>query len=245
MGSLTGDADWPELTNAYYLQPGLFPELGCWAQDRTPVVDVEPVRTYRPQDAVISIPTRFAVLPRARAPPAERATLAFFAGSPNSCARREVVKRYAGRAGFAVGNTILTMDEYREAMWSAQFCLILRGSSHTNNVRLYDTMLHGCIPVIITDDFQPPLDSALDWPAFAVFLRTDEIPALEAVLREMPEDEKAERHAKLVGIRQDADYEQDFAARYFEWHKGSFWITFLAEFQERMRGQISSKTEAD
>lgn len=37
------------------------------------------------------------------------------------------------------------------------------GSSHTNNVRLYDVMAHGCVPIIVSDDFQPPLDKLLPW----------------------------------------------------------------------------------
>ena len=40
-------------------------------------------------------------------------------------------------------------DEYSEEMWTAKYCMVARGSSHTNNVRLYDVMVHGCIPVIV------------------------------------------------------------------------------------------------
>ena len=50
------------------------------------------------------------------------------------------------------------------------------GSSHTNNVRLYDVMAHGCVPVIVSDDFQPPLDTLLPWKELAIFLPTSSIP---------------------------------------------------------------------
>eukprot|EP00438_Fugacium_kawagutii_P010458 Skav232996 [mRNA] locus=scaffold387:198801:199037:+ [translate_table: standard] len=47
------------------------------------------------------------------------------------------------------------------------------GSSHTNNVRLYDVIAHGCVPIIVSDDFQPPLDRLLPWKdgAVSAFMR--------------------------------------------------------------------------
>ena len=75
----------------------------------------------------------------------------------------------------------------------------MRGSSHTNNVRLYDVMMHGCIPVVISDDFQPPLDHVLAWDHFAIFLRTTQIPDLEGILRAVPEEERLARLSLLIG----------------------------------------------
>merc|ERR1719463_263144 len=82
-----------------------------------------------------------------------------------------------------VTNGFFEDDEYQAHLWSSRFCLILRGSSHTNSVRLYDAIMHGCVPAIVSDDFQPPLDRWLPWRKMALFLPTSQLPKVQHTLR--------------------------------------------------------------
>ena len=62
-----------------------------------------------------------------------------------------LIEVYGGRVGdIVVRSSVMDTDEYVKMMLSSKYCLVLRGSSHTNNVRLYDVMLHGCIPVCVS-----------------------------------------------------------------------------------------------
>jgi len=147
----------------------------------------------------------------------------------NSCARRKVLELYgkADPAEAVVLDYVLEDDQYRDMMWTTKYCLVLRGSSHTNNVRLYDVMAHGCLPVIITEDFQPALDASLPWRETAVFLRSSEIPILREVLNGISQEDRYERFANLV-LRENS------FMRVFEWHAGTHWLAMMKEIRRRI-----------
>mmetsp|Transcript_100706 Transcript_100706/g.284005 ORF Transcript_100706/g.284005 Transcript_100706/m.284005 type:complete len:437 (-) Transcript_100706:31-1341(-) len=234
VGSLTGSERWLYDSGAFFRsQFDGGDGRNCWEEDTAPVTlanELRPARDFHVQDTVIFVPSRFAPAARSRNFD-ERPTLAFFAGSPNSCARREVLKRYVGKSGFDVSADILDSDAYQERMWTSRFCLVMCGSSHTNNVRLYDAITHGCVPVIISDDFHPPLDAWVPWVRLAVFLPTASIPHLDNILRlEVGETGRWRRFEHLVigrGGDEDAQPErvgQELlfgglsASGVFDWH---------------------------
>jgi len=80
-------------------------------------------------------------------------------------------------------------------------------------------MLHGCIPVIVSDDFQPPLDKWLPWRQFAVFVPTVDIPFLESVLRSISDRRRLEMFETLTvdPIRRPVDRPPIAAGKVFEW----------------------------
>ncbi len=75
----------------------------------------------------------------------------------------------------SIFNYTVESDQYEYFMYNSKYCLVFCGSSHTNNVRLYDVMVHGCVPIVVSDDFQPSLDRILPWEKFAIFLPTHKI----------------------------------------------------------------------
>ena len=255
VGSLTGYPDWLE-DNRYYME--FSKNLGqsdCYLKDRAVVKE----RRTQPQDFVISIPSRFELRPAARN--FARPNLIFFAGSLNSCARRALHGHF-GFIGMHTNNTcssdglyqgcrfrscfngslnasdvlvtetVLRDAEYRHRLLTSKYCPILCGSSHTNNVRLYDAIAHGCVPVIISDDFQPPLDRVIPWKDMAVFLRTSDIPYLHDILSGIGEKRRKVMHFHLTV----ADLS---AMRLLQWHSGLFWIAIFEEVSMRLSESLA------
>ncbi|CAJ1431950.1 unnamed protein product [Effrenium voratum] len=136
VGSLTGSPTWMADNRMLLNTSQMNDVVDCWELDTAPVVfanEMFPARTFRAQDTVISIPSRFSPHPRSRRF-GGRPVLAFFAGSPNSCARERILALLSNEPGFDVSTSFATgNEEYRERMWRARFCFVLRGSSHTNN----------------------------------------------------------------------------------------------------------------
>ncbi|CAE7258022.1 unnamed protein product [Symbiodinium natans] len=127
---------------------------------------------------------------------------------------------------------ISSEEEYQDAMLSSKFCLVLRGSSHTNNVRLVDVMAHGCVPVIVSDDFHPPLERSLPWRDVALFFRTAELPRLVARLREV--DDAPLRQHLLEGERPVAQA-LDFA-------RPEYWVDIFHELTGKLELSLQATT---
>ncbi|KAF4676528.1 hypothetical protein FOL47_005964 [Perkinsus chesapeaki] len=233
VGSLAGSPDWLDhnVQRLTYMTTRNETDE-CYLSD---AVVVTADRDTKPQDFVIGIPSRFNPDPRALE--TKRPYLLYFAGSPNSCARRRVLAHLdperggVNRSDILVTTRIRGDREYRQRLWATKFCLVMCGSSHTNNVRLYDVILHGCIPVIISDDFEPPLPDWLSWNDIAIFLRPTMIPDLESILRSITDDRRLLMHERLVKHRFSA-------MRSFEWRGGMFWMAMLSGAAQRIAGQL-------
>lgn len=244
VGSLTGHEHWLQQSGLLVTSGSNTSGSGCWEEDTKVVVernDIFAARDFKPWDTVISIPSRFSPVSEARE--SERKNLFFFAGSPNSCARRKLLEVYGGRVGdIVVRSSVMDTDEYVKMMLSSKYCLVLRGSSHTNNVRLYDVMLHGCIPVIVSDDFQPPLDKWLPWRQFAVFVPTVDIPFLESVLRSISDRRRLEMFETLTvdPIRRPVDRPPIAAGKVFEWRGGYFWLLFFHDVRLKLQQHVNN-----
>merc|ERR1712232_627898 len=53
-----------------------------------------------------------------------------------------------------------------------------------NTGRLVEVIMHGCVPLIISERLQPPVHDLLDWSKFAFFVREESVPDLPRILRE-------------------------------------------------------------
>ncbi|CAJ1447041.1 unnamed protein product [Effrenium voratum] len=204
VGVLAGDVNWLE-------QVQVFPSVSAPDRCASETESTALGRAFFQQDFVINIPTPFMGTGR---PSTEtpRPRLAFFSGSLNSCSRRWLYALYGNLDPSYVwindsGQQALDMDTYRDAMVSSRFCLVLRGSSHSNNVRLSEAMALGCVPVIVSDDFQPPLAKDLDWPSLALFLRSRQLPQLLQILEAADAaDARPAMQQRLTGAAAALDY---------------------------------------
>ncbi|CAI7811240.1 unnamed protein product [Closterium sp. NIES-53] len=92
---------------------------------------------------------------------------------PGGIIRQQVQRELQGQAGveFRVGraeNSSMTAQA-STAMRQAKYCLVPRGDT-SSSCRLFDAILSGCIPVIISDALDPPFEDAIDYSAFSLLL---------------------------------------------------------------------------
>ncbi|KAJ4775422.1 exostosin family protein [Rhynchospora pubera] len=78
--------------------------------------------------------------------------------------------------------TSLKSPTYYEEMASSLFCGVLPGDGWSG--RMEDSMLNGCIPVIIQDGIFQPYENVLNYNSFAVRILEDDIPNLVSILQE-------------------------------------------------------------
>ncbi|PIA53521.1 hypothetical protein AQUCO_00900245v1 [Aquilegia coerulea] len=83
--------------------------------------------------------------------------------------------------------TPLRSDNYYEDLANSLFCGVLPGDGWSG--RMEDSVLHGCIPVIIQDGIFLPYENVLNYESFAVRIREDDIPNLISTLRGFNETE--------------------------------------------------------
>ncbi|OMO63122.1 Exostosin-like protein [Corchorus capsularis] len=83
--------------------------------------------------------------------------------------------------------TPLRSENYHEDIANSTFCGVLPGDGWSG--RMEDSILQGCIPVVIQDGIFLPYENVLNYESFAVRIREDEIPNLIKVLRGFNETE--------------------------------------------------------
>jgi len=154
---------------------------------------------------------------------ASRDVLLFYSGTANSCSRELLAGLF--REGFGdrlkelasiKGSTLalderilifppefqLTQNEWSELAFRSRLCLVPDGDS-PNTGRLIEVIMHGCVPLIISNRLQPPLHEFIDWPSIAFFLGEEEMPNLRGVLSALARPTGlrriAERHSNLAG----------------------------------------------
>uniref|UniRef100_A0A2N9FH50 Exostosin GT47 domain-containing protein n=1 Tax=Fagus sylvatica TaxID=28930 RepID=A0A2N9FH50_FAGSY len=96
--------------------------------------------------------------------------------------------------------TPLRSKNYHEDLASSVFCGVLPGDGWSGHME--DSILQGCIPVIIQDGIFLPYENVLDYENFAVRIREDEIPNLIKILRGFNETEIEYKPANVRKIWQ-------------------------------------------
>ncbi|KAL2535080.1 Exostosin family protein [Abeliophyllum distichum] len=92
--------------------------------------------------------------------------------------------------------TPLRTDHYNEELASSVFCGVMPGDGWSG--RMEDSILQGCIPVVIQDGIYLPYENVLNYESFAVRIQEDEIPNLINILRRFNETEV---DFKLANVR--------------------------------------------
>lgn len=117
-----------------------------------------------------------------------------FGSSPNK--EGKLGKQHAGD----VIVTPLRSDNYHEGLASSLFCGVMPGDGWSG--RMEDSVLQGCIPVVIQDGIFLPYENVLNYESFAVRIREDEIPNLINILRGINETETEFKLANVKKIWQ-------------------------------------------
>jgi Exostosin family len=87
---------------------------------------------------------------------------------------------------------------------SSKFCLALPGDGWS--ARFEDSVLHGCIPVIIMDNVHVPFESILETEKFSVRLAQKDISKLPEILSAIPQSQVDELRVNLHKVWQRFRY---------------------------------------
>ncbi|CAH2079579.1 unnamed protein product [Thlaspi arvense] len=144
--------------------------------------------------------------------PLERKILAFFAGSMHGYLRPILVQLWENKEPDMKILGPMPRDpkgkkQYREYMKSSRYCICARGYE-VHTPRVVEAIINECVPVIIADNYVPPFFEVLDWEAFAVFVKEEEIPNLRNILLSIPEERYIGMQARVKMVQQ-----------HFLWHK--------------------------
>lgn len=96
--------------------------------------------------------------------------------------------------------TPLRTEDYNEELATSVFCGVFPGDGWSG--RMEDSILHGCVPVIIQDGIFLPYENVLNYESFAVRIREDEIPNLIKILKGFNETEVEFKLANVQRIWQ-------------------------------------------
>ena len=115
---------------------------------------------------------------------------------PESCqelysqgVRQYISQKFMDTAGFEVGST--GRFKGAKSMSTAKFCLVAGG--HGYDMRLFDSIAQGCVPVLTAENMSYPYDDILDYNKFAVVIdKHDER------LQNLPETLSKVQHAPMV-----------------------------------------------
>ncbi|XVF48556.1 hypothetical protein PTKIN_Ptkin03bG0200000 [Pterospermum kingtungense] len=137
-------------------------------------------------------------------PPSQRHILAFFAGNMHGYVRPILLNYWGkdpdmkifGPMPHVKGNT-----NYIDHMKSSKFCICARGYE-VNSPRVVEAIFYECVPVIISDNFVPPLFEVLNWESFTVSVSEKDIPNLKNILLSISEDRYVEMHTRVKMVQQ-------------------------------------------
>ncbi|KAK6126877.1 hypothetical protein DH2020_039372 [Rehmannia glutinosa] len=145
-------------------------------------------------------------------PPSNRPILAFFAGGMHGYVRPILLHYWHNiepdmKIIGPMPRDVEGKARYREFMKSSKYCICAKGYE-VHTPRVVESIYYECVPVIISDNYVPPLFDVLNWESFALFILEDDIPNLRDILLSVPEDRYMMMHRRLK-----------IAQRYFLWHK--------------------------
>ncbi|KAJ0985824.1 hypothetical protein J5N97_004180 [Dioscorea zingiberensis] len=118
-------------------------------------------------------------------PVSQRSILAFFAGNMHGRVRPILLKYWEKDKDMKIygplPNRVAREMSYIHHMKTSRFCICPMGYE-VNSPRIVEAIYYECVPVIIADNFVPPLDEVLDWSAFSVIIAEKDIPNLKTIL---------------------------------------------------------------
>ncbi|EDO39195.1 predicted protein, partial [Nematostella vectensis] len=80
------------------------------------------------------------------------------------------------------------MYDYPHIMQRATFCLVIRGA-RLGQTALLDSLMMGCIPIVVSDDYILPFSEVLDWKRAAVVVSENEIDRIPLILKDYSQNQ--------------------------------------------------------
>eukprot|EP00439_Symbiodinium_sp_Y106_P065476 s4741_g10.t1 len=109
----------------------------------------------------------------------------------------------------------LRQQDWSELAFRSKLCICPDGDS-PNTGRLIEVIMHGCVPLIISNRLQPPFHQLFDWSKIAFFMREDALPHLPRILEQFkgPEGDRRirQKRHRLGEMSHLLDYSRDGVA---------------------------------
>eukprot|EP00271_Cylindrocystis_brebissonii_P008104 TRINITY_DN22132_c0_g1_i1.p1 TRINITY_DN22132_c0_g1~~TRINITY_DN22132_c0_g1_i1.p1 ORF type:complete len:881 (+),score=139.06 TRINITY_DN22132_c0_g1_i1:51-2693(+) len=125
-------------------------------------------------------------------------------------------------------------ERYHDELASSRFCGVFPGDGFS--ARMEDSILHGCVPVIVQDGIQMPYENVLDYDQISVRVMEAEIPSMIKILRAIPEARVRAMLSAVKGLWQRWSYHsvaRTEAQRQKEWYgHENEWARSLKQLQE-------------
>ncbi|XP_047330009.1 probable glycosyltransferase At5g03795 [Impatiens glandulifera] len=121
---------------------------------------------------------------------------------------------------------------YVEHMKSSRYCLCPMGYE-VNSPRIVEAIYYECVPVIIADNFVPPMNEVLEWNAFSVRVAEKEIPRLKEILMGIPMKKYVEMRNNVKMVQKHFHWNGKDVVRYDLFHMilHSIWYARLNQLQ--------------
>ncbi|KAA0064084.1 putative glycosyltransferase [Cucumis melo var. makuwa] len=137
-------------------------------------------------------------------PSSKRPILAFFAGSMHGYLRSILLEYWEGKdPDMKISGRMPKVKGSKNYLWhmkNSKYCICAKGYE-VNSPRVVESMLYECVPVIISDNFVPPLFEVLNWESFAVFVAEKDIPNLKKILLSIPEKRYREMQMRVKKLQ--------------------------------------------
>ncbi|XP_016483828.2 putative glycosyltransferase At3g07620 [Nicotiana tabacum] len=144
-------------------------------------------------------------------PPSQRKILAFYAGNMHGYLRPILLEHWKDKDPDMeifgpMPSGVASKMNYIQHMKSSKFCICPKGYE-VNSPRVVEAIFYECVPVIISDNFVPPLFEVLNWDAFSLIIAEKDIPNLKTILLAIPEKKYLDMQLAVRKVQ-----------RHFLWH---------------------------
>lgn len=165
-------------------------------------------------------------------PPGERDFLAFYAGQMHGKVRPVLTHHWKDKDPSMKVYEVLPPEiamniSYADHMKRSRYCLCPKGFE-VNSPRIVESILSGCVPVIIADNFVLPFNDVLDWTKFSITVAEKDIPHLKSILTSIPDGTYRSMQGRLKVIRrhflwledpEDTEYDSFHMILYSIWRQ--------------------------